>query len=474
MGPAIVKQMVFDAPPTPQKSTASLNTCTVERITSSLSSDDMDALIEAVTAAIIDGGTFGWLYPPGRRKLERFFEGLLLVPERELFVVRGQDSIICGAGLLAHPTSRSELYSPKACLSSLFIAPYARHQGFGEILTLTLLQRAQKNGAKVVNAEVREDQKAAIHLLNKLEFTHWGTHPYYTRIEGQTMRGLFFSKLVVPQQEAAQWQPADRPSAAPKEEASLSPASPPKGLTLYPAIDLKGGACVRLRQGEMSDATHYSDNPPAQAQLFADAGCKHLHVVDLDGAFAGHSANADAVEKIIANTSLPVQLGGGLRDMRTIERWLDAGVRRVILGSAAVKDPDLVRQAARAWPGRVIAGIDARQGRVATEGWAEVSELTAVDLAKRMEDAGVAGIIFTEISRDGMLEGLDLEQTADIARAVSIPVIASGGVGNLEHLKALRQTAQEVPGIQGVIVGRALYDGRISLPDALNVLEAPC
>lgn len=160
--------------------------------------------------------------------------------------------------------------------------------------------------------------------------------------------------------------------------------------------------------------------------------------------------------------------------MKTIERWLEAGVSRVILGSAAVKDPDLVRQAARAWPGRVIAGIDARQGRVATEGWAEVSELTATDLAHRMEDAGVAGIIFTEITRDGMLEGLDIDQTVALARHVSIPVIASGGVGNLEHLRALRQAADETPGITGVIVGRALYDGRISLPEALKILEGTC
>lgn len=446
----------------------------IDRATSPLSQEDMDALIEATTAAIIDGGTFGWLYPPGPQDMQRFFEGLLLVPERELFLVRDHEGVVCGAGLLAHPTSRSELYSPKACLSSLFIAPYARRRGYGLALITTMVKRAQRRGSKVVNCEVREDQHAAIQLIAKLDFTHWGTHPYYTRIEGQTVRGLFFSKLVVPEQEVAQWQPADMPaaSAASHDEPTASPA--PSGLTLYPAIDLKGGACVRLRQGEMDDATHYSDNPPAQAQLFADAGCTHLHVVDLDGAFAGHSANANAVEKIIANTALPVQLGGGLRDMRTIERWLQAGVSRVILGSAAVKDPDLVRQAARAWPGRVVAGIDARQGRVATEGWAEVSELTAIDLAKRMEDAGVARIIFTEISRDGMLEGLDLEQTAELARSVSIPVIASGGVGNLDHLKALRNIAQDVPGIEGVIVGRALYDGRISLPDALKVLEAPC
>ncbi|MXV44939.1 1-(5-phosphoribosyl)-5-[(5-phosphoribosylamino)methylideneamino]imidazole-4-carboxamide isomerase [Saccharibacter sp. 17.LH.SD] len=445
----------------------------VERVTTPLSEEDMDALIEATTAAIIDGGVFNWRYPPGRLVLERFFEGLLLVPERELFVVRHHDGIICGAALLAHPAFRSELHSPKACLSALFIAPYARGQGLGEALITVLLERARKHGAKVVNCELRENQQTDIQLLTRLGFCHWGTHPYYARIGGQTVRGLFFSKLLVNDQEAVQWQPADKPTSSPHTSHSPTPKRE-GGLTLYPAIDLKGGACVRLRQGEMDHATHYSDNPPAQAQLFAEAGCRHLHVVDLDGAFAGHSANVEAVEKIIASTSLPVQLGGGLRDMRTIERWLNAGVSRVILGSAAVKDPDLVRQAARAWPGRVVAGIDARQGRVATEGWAEVSELTAIDLAKRMEEAGVAGIIFTEISRDGMLEGLDLDQTAELARHVSIPVIASGGVGTLEHLKELRLVARDVPGIKGVIIGRALYDGRISLPEALDVLEGPC
>lgn len=220
----------------------------------------------------------------------------------------------------------------------------------------------------------------------------------------------------------------------------------------------------------MEDATHYSDDPAAQAKLFEEAGCRHLHVVDLNGAFAGKSTNVPAIESIVKATGLPVQLGGGIRDMAAIERWLEAGVSRIILGSVAVKDPELVRQAARAFPGQIVAGIDARQGRVATEGWAEVSELEANDLALRMEDAGVAAIIFTEITRDGMLAGLDLEQTADMARRLSIPVIASGGVGTLDHLRDLRTIARDVPGISGAIVGRALYDGRISLKDALDVL----
>lgn len=474
MEPRSMKDSILDPFSSRTHGTSSPENVVITRVTSALSPDDMDALLEATTAAILDGGTFGWLHPPKRQDFERFFNGILLIPERDLFIVRDQDNVICGAGLLAHPTSRSELYSPKACISSVFIAPYARRQGYGRTLIQTMLNRAKKCGAKVINGEVREDQQSAVSVMTKLGFIHWGVHPYYTRIEGQTVRGLFFSKLLVHEQEVAQWQPADIPSALPKTQPSSLTSSHTKGLTLYPAIDLKGGNCVRLRQGEMSNATHYSDNPPAQAQLFAEAGCKHLHVVDLDGAFAGQSTNAEAVEKIISQTSLPVQLGGGLRDMRTIEHWLQAGVSRVILGSAAVKDPDLVRQAARAWPGQVIAGIDARQGRVATEGWAEVSELTALDLAKHMEDAGVAGIIFTEITRDGMLEGLDLKQTARLAAHVSIPIIASGGVGNLDHLKALRRTAEQYPGIQGVIVGRALYDGRISLPEALNILEAPC
>jgi len=333
-----------------------------------------------------------------------------------------------------------------------------------------MLQGARSLGCKVVNCDVRETHATAIGLFRSLGFEHWGTHPYYARIGGQTVRGLFLSKLLAGEHEAARWQSN---IALPDSGSSPAPApaaSQDAGLTLYPAIDLKDGACVRLRRGEMEDATHYSDDPAAQARMFEEAGCRHLHVVDLNGAFAGRSTNIPAIEAIVAATNLPVQLGGGIRDMAAIDRWLEAGVSRVILGSVAVKDPDLVRQAARAYPGRIVAGIDARMGRVATEGWAEVSELEATDLALRMEDAGVAAVIFTEITRDGMLAGLDLDQTADLARRLSIPVIASGGVGELSHLQALRNIARDVPGITGVIVGRALYDGRISLEDALNVL----
>ena len=240
-------------------------------------------------------------------------------------------------------------------------------------------------------------------------------------------------------------------------------------ITLFPAIDLKGGACVRLRRGAMDDATVYSDDPGAQAQAWQAAGFTWLHVVDLDGAFAGRAVNADAVAAILAAVTLPVQLGGGIRDMAGVERWLAAGVRRVILGSAAAKDPDLVRAACRAHPGRIVVGIDAREGLVATEGWAEASTLAATELALRFEDAGVAAVIYTDIGRDGMLGGLNLDETLELASVISTPVIASGGVGGLEDLAALR-TASQGSRIEGVIVGRALYDGRISPAEALAEL----
>jgi len=244
------------------------------------------------------------------------------------------------------------------------------------------------------------------------------------------------------------------------------------GLTLYPAIDLKDGACVRLRRGEMDDATVYSDDPGAQAQVWEQSGCRWLHVVDLNGAFAGRSVNAAAVGAILASVTIPVQLGGGIRDMAGIERWLVAGVRRVILGSAAAKNPPLVREACRFWPGRIAVGIDARDGHVATEGWAETSTMKALDLALRFEDAGVAAIVYTDIARDGMLGGLNLEQTLDLAFQISTPVIASGGVGGLDDLAALKRAVGGVRRglIEGVIVGRALYDGRIDPRAALDLL----
>ena len=245
-------------------------------------------------------------------------------------------------------------------------------------------------------------------------------------------------------------------------------------LTLYPAIDLKDGACVRLRRGEMKDATVYSEDPGAQARAWQDAGCRWLHVVDLNGAFAGKSVNGTAVEAILAAATVPVQLGGGIRTMAAIERWLAAGVTRVILGSAAVEDPDLVRDACRAYPNRVVVGIDSKHGMVATGGWAEETDLTTVELAMQFEDAGVAAIIFTDIGRDGMMTGLNLDAILALAGAVSTPIIASGGVGRMEDLAALKSSVAELDGaVDGVIVGRALYDGRIDPAAALALFASP-
>jgi phosphoribosylformimino-5-aminoimidazole carboxamide ribotide isomerase len=231
------------------------------------------------------------------------------------------------------------------------------------------------------------------------------------------------------------------------------------GFSLYPAIDLKGGQVVRLKRGEMDQATIYADDPAAQARRFIEAGFSWVHMVDLDGAFAGKPANAAAVRAIIAAVpGAKLQLGGGIRTMDTAEAWLAAGVSRIILGSAAVKDPDFARTACRAFPGHVALGIDARDGMVATEGWAETSDVSATDLARRFEDAGAAAVIYTDIARDGMLSGVNVAATAALARAVRLPVIASGGVAGVEDITALRDAAA---GIEGVILGRALYDGRI-------------
>ncbi len=240
-------------------------------------------------------------------------------------------------------------------------------------------------------------------------------------------------------------------------------------MILFPAIDLKDGACVRLVRGEMDAATVFNDDPAAQARAFAAAGCRWLHLVDLDGAFAGRAVNGAAVEAILAATDLPAQLGGGIRDMAGIEAWLARGIRRVILGTAAVRDPNLVRDAARAFPGRVAVGIDARGGRVAVAGWAETTELAALDLARRLEDAGIAAIVYTDIDRDGAMQGPNVEATAALARAVSIPVIASGGVSSLDDLHALRDCGAP---LEGVISGRALYDGRIDPAAAQRLLDA--
>jgi phosphoribosylformimino-5-aminoimidazole carboxamide ribotide isomerase len=240
-------------------------------------------------------------------------------------------------------------------------------------------------------------------------------------------------------------------------------------VILFPAIDLKGGQCVRLVRGEMSAATVFNDDPAAQASAFAAAGCRWLHVVDLDGAFAGKPVNRDAVAAILGSVAVPVQLGGGIRDRATIEGWLEAGIARVILGTVALRAPDLVKEACRAHEGRVAVGIDARQGRVAVEGWAETADMTALELALRFEDAGVAAIIYTDIDRDGALEGVNLDATAALARRLETPVIASGGVASLDDVRAVK--AREADGILGVVCGRALYDGRLDLKAALAVAE---
>lgn len=243
-------------------------------------------------------------------------------------------------------------------------------------------------------------------------------------------------------------------------------------MFLYPAIDLKDGACVRLRLGLMEDATVFNTDPAAQARAFAAAGADWIHVVDLNGAFAGKPVNAAAVEAILAAVTVPVQLGGGIRDLATIEGWLGRGVRRVILGTVALKAPELVREACRLFPGRIAVGIDAKGGKVAVEGWAETSDLAVLDLARRFEDAGVAALIYTDIDRDGVLAGPNVAATRALAEAIGIPVIASGGVSSLDDLRALKQ----IPQLDGVISGRALYDGRIDLAAAVALLKdgAPC
>lgn len=236
-------------------------------------------------------------------------------------------------------------------------------------------------------------------------------------------------------------------------------------MILFPAIDLKDGACVRLKHGDMEDATVFNNDPAAQAKTFEQQGFRYLHIVDLNGAFAGRPVNAAAVESILKAVEMPCQLGGGIRDLTTIEMWLAKGIRRIILGTVAVRNPDLVREACRRFPGRIAVGIDAKGGKVATEGWAAATELTVIELAQRFEDAGVAAIIFTDIDRDGILAGLNLPSTLALAKATSIPVIASGGLASMADIEAL--AAPECAILEGAISGRALYDGRIDPAAAL-------
>jgi phosphoribosylformimino-5-aminoimidazole carboxamide ribotide isomerase len=238
-------------------------------------------------------------------------------------------------------------------------------------------------------------------------------------------------------------------------------------VIIFPAIDLKDGHCVRLKRGEMDSATVFNDDPAAQALDFQKAGFSWLHCVDLNGAFDGRSVNAAAVKAIRAAIDLPIELGGGIRDMKAIEAWIEAGITRVILGTVALTNPTLVKDAARAFPGKIVVGADAKGGKIATEGWAETSEVTPVELGKRFEDAGVAAVLFTDVDRDGLLKGVNVKATATLAAALSIPVIASGGVGGIEDIEAL--IAANEPNIEGVVVGRALYDGRIDPAKALKL-----
>ncbi len=243
-------------------------------------------------------------------------------------------------------------------------------------------------------------------------------------------------------------------------------------MILFPAIDLKDGKCVRLYKGEMEQATVFNDNPGNQARKFEEAGCDWLHLVDLNGAFAGHPVNGDAVDSILAKVKIPVQLGGGIRDVATIANWIEKGIRRVILGTIALRNPSIVIEAAKEFPGKVAVGIDARNGMVAVEGWAETSDISAVELGKKFEDAGVTSIIYTDIDRDGTMEGLNVKGTIDLANALSIPVIASGGVASIKDLKILKQAAETAAGtIEGAISGRALYDGSLDIKEALAFLR---
>jgi phosphoribosylformimino-5-aminoimidazole carboxamide ribotide isomerase len=241
-------------------------------------------------------------------------------------------------------------------------------------------------------------------------------------------------------------------------------------VILFPAIDLKEGLAVRLQQGDMARSTVFHRDPAAQARSFEQQGFEYLHIVDLDGAFAGKPVNADAVDRILETVAIPVQLGGGIRNTATVEAWLEKGVTRVIIGTAAVRDPPFVKQAARDYPGKVAVGLDARGGKVAVEGWAETSELSTLDIARRFEDVGVAAIIYTDVMRDGMLKGLNLEATIALADAISIPVIASGGLASIDDIKALLSPGAAK--LEGAIAGRALYDGRLDAQDALKLIRA--
>ncbi|MEJ6741453.1 MAG: 1-(5-phosphoribosyl)-5-[(5-phosphoribosylamino)methylideneamino]imidazole-4-carboxamide isomerase [Emcibacteraceae bacterium] len=243
-------------------------------------------------------------------------------------------------------------------------------------------------------------------------------------------------------------------------------------MILFPAIDLKDGKCVRLYKGEMDQATVFNDNPSDQAQKFERAGCEWIHIVDLNGAFAGRPINEEPVDEILKSVTIPIQLGGGIRDIETIENWIKKGVSRIILGTIALRDPSFVIAAAKIFPGKIVVGIDARNGMVAVEGWAKTSDMSAAQLGKKFQDAGVTSIIYTDIDRDGTMNGLNIENTVALSDALSIPVIASGGVASLDDLKILKLAAKKTNGtIEGVISGRAIYDGRLNIRDGIAILN---
>lgn len=243
-------------------------------------------------------------------------------------------------------------------------------------------------------------------------------------------------------------------------------------MILFPAIDLKDGKCVRLYKGEMDQATVFNDNPSDQAQKFERAGCEWIHIVDLNGAFAGRPINEEPVDEILKSVTIPIQLGGGIRDIETIENWIKKGVSRIILGTIALRDPSFVIAAAKLFPGKIVVGIDARNGMVAVEGWAKTSDMSAAQLGKKFQDAGVTSIIYTDIDRDGTMNGLNIENTVALSDALSIPVIASGGVASLDDLKILKLAAKKTNGtIEGVISGRAIYDGRLNIRDGIAILN---
>ena len=424
----------------------------VEYVTS-LADDDLAALCEATDAAILDGGGFGWVNPPGRQALERYFRGVVLVPERDLFIGRA-DGVITGSAQLVRPPRNNEAQAHAAVFMHSFVAPYARGHGLARLMMLKVEERARASGFRVLNLDVRETQTAAIALYESLGYLRWGEHPNYARVKGRTVRGFFYTKRL-------------KKRRLRKKSVLFFKKEHPSMLTLYPALDIKSGQCVRLQRGDMAHATIYADDPAAQATLWQDQGATWLHVVDLDGAIAGQAVNRDAVLAILAAARVPVQLGGGLRGLADVAAWIEAGVTRVILGSAAVRTPELVRQCCRAYPGRVVIGIDARDGRVATDGWARTGTITAAELALRVEQEGVAALVYTDISRDGMLGGMDIDGTLALAAAVSTPVIASGGIGTAAHLRELVRRSEGM--LQGVVLGRALYDGRLSLAEALRI-----